>query len=365
MGAGVVPGSFDELTIEWLRAALAADGSLGATPATVTVEPLGVDVGLLGDLARLHVTWEPGATAEAPSTMIVKLPAADPGGRQVATMLNAYAREIAFYRDVAPVSAGARVPACYHAAADPEADRWVLILEDCAGDETDHGAGATVAQAEAAVDALAAFHAAWWQSSTQFEWMPGFDTVGVSGLQQPWLAALPIFVDRFRHVIPAETVTWPMRFALRLPEWSDQVGTQPLTIVHTDYRLDNLLFTSDGAADGSPQVTMIDWQTALRGPGAMDLTCFLATSLSVADRRAHETALIDRYLGALHAAGISIDRQWFEQSFDENLLWWMCQFGNNLSRLEPDDPATQAALDTMIERTYTAGLDRNVGRLLG
>lgn len=109
---------------------------------------------------------------------------------------------------------------------------------------------------------------------------------------------------------------------------------------------------------------MIDWQTALRGPGAMDLTCFLATSLSVESRRELEGSLVERYLKALAAAEIQIDADWFAQSYDENLLWWMCQFGNNLSRLRPDDPETQAALDTMIERTYTAGLDRNVGRLL-
>ena len=38
-------------------------------------------------------------------------------------------------------------------------------------------------------------------------------------------------------------------------------------------------------------VTMIDWQTVLRGPAAMDLTSFCATSLTVEQRRAGEADL--------------------------------------------------------------------------
>ncbi len=60
-----------------------------------------------------------------------------------------------------------------------------------------------------------------------------------------------------------------------------------------------------------------------------------------------------------------MDEEWLARSYDENLLWWMGQFGANLARLEPDEPEAQAALDTMIERTFTAAADRDAGRLLG
>ena len=109
---------------------------------------------------------------------------------------------------------------------------------------------------------------------------------------------------------------------------------------------------------------MIDWQTALRGPGAMDLTSFVATALTIDDRRTREPTLIHDYLLRLAQRGHDVDRAWFERSYDENLLWWMGQFANNLSRLAPDDPAAQRALDTMVERTFTAALDRRCGRLL-
>jgi len=376
-----VPGSFDDLTPDWLTAAfrvgLGASGpgavhrGIDTTVVSIAVEPLGPSVGLLGDLARVRIGYaaEPVPPGGGPATVIVKLPATDPGGRQVGAMLRAWAREVAFYQQIAPVSAGASVPHCYHAAADPDAERWVVVLEDCPMAPVDPAEGATEAQAATAVDALATFHRVWWGSDRSFDWMPGFDTTGVGGLQAAWLDALPVFRRRYGHVVPGPTGDWVERFAAALPAWSDKAATEPLTVVHADYRLDNLIFAPPGEQaptgdSAAPAVTMIDWQTALRGPGAMDLTSFCATSLTIEDRRATEADLIARYLDGLAAGGVTVDPHWFARSYDENLLWWMGQFANNLARLEPDDSQTQRALDTMIERTYTAGLDHNVGRLL-
>lgn len=366
-----VPGSFADLTADWIAAALRhgpgpaagnAGGGLDVAVVDVTVEPFGASVGLLGDLARVHIdVREPNS---GPSSVIVKLPASDPGGRQVGSMLRAWAREVAFYQELAPASPGARVPRCYYAGADPAAERWVVVLEDCPAVAVDPAVGATEAQATAAVDALAQFHRTWWERGRDFEWMPGFDTTGVGGLQAAWLDALPEFRRRYGHVTPGPTAEWVERFATILPDWSDRTARAPLTVVHADYRLDNLLFAPGSGAE-TVVVTMIDWQTALRGPGAMDLTSFCATSLTIGDRRAAEADLIARYLSGLAIGGVEVDPERFAISYDENLLWWMGQFANNLARLEPDDADTQGALDTMIERTYTAALDRNVGRLLG
>ena len=357
---GLVPATFTDLTASWLQSSLRAGpddepgSGLDVEISQVTLEPLGRDVGLLGDLARVRIGYHRGV---GPSTVIVKLPTADPGGHRVGAMLRAWAREVAFYRHVAPTSPGARVPRCYYAGADDEAERWVVVLEDCPAESVDVSRGASQQQAELAVDALAVFHGAWWNSSHRFDWMPGFDVGGVGGLQEPWLDAIPAFLERFGAVVPPPTDEWLQQFAPTLRSWSDRAAREPLTIVHADYRVDNLIFY-DGA------VTMIDWQTALRGPGAMDLTSFIATGLSIEDRRHWEAELIERYLVGLRAAGHSVDPDWFARSYDENLLWWMGQFAHNLARLEADDPHVRQTLDTMIERTYTAALDRNVGRLL-
>jgi len=349
-----VPATFSDVTPAWFQDALREGGMAGVELASVSVEPMPPSKGLIGDLATVHVTYRSGS---GPDAFVIKLPAANPGSRQIGDMLHAYAREVAFYRDVAPQATATQLAKCFYAGADEQQHRWAVLLEAIDGDEFDVMAGATIAQADAAVDALADFHARWWDADAPFEWMPGFDVIGVGGLQPHWLANLPTFVERYHSVLPSPTADWVLAFAPRLSAWSARAAREPLTMVHSDYRIDNLLFQGD-------RVTMIDWQTAMRAPAAMDLSCFITTSLSVVNRRANEASLIDRYLARLAMTGIVVDRSWFDQSYDENVLWWMGQFGNNLSHLDPGDDQTQAALTTMVERVYTAALDRNIGRLL-
>lgn len=349
-----VPATFDDVTAEWVDAALREGGVLDAQIASAIVVPMHASKGLIGDLATIHVTYSAG---EGPSAFVIKLPAANPDSRRIGDMLHAYAREVAFYRHVAPQAADTRLARCYYSGADEHVGRWAILLESIEADEFDFFDGATTAQANAAVDALADFHHLWWGTKAPFAWMPGFDATGVGGLQPLWLNNLPVFVDKYRQVLPGPTAEWVLAFAPQLTTWSIRAAGEPLTMVHSDYRIDNLVFQGD-------QVTMIDWQTAMRAPAAMDLSCFISTSLSIDDRRTAEDTLIDRYLNQLTAQGTRVDRAWFLQSYDENLLWWMGQFGNNLAHLDPGDDATGAALATMVERVYTAALDRDVGRLL-
>jgi len=349
-----VPVTFGDITVSWLDAALKEGGLVGADVATVVVEPMDPSKGLIGDLAEMQVTYDRG---QGPARLVIKLPAASPDSRSIGEMLNAYGREVAFYRHVAPHSSGTQLPQCFYAGEEVDARRWAIILEAIDGDEFDFLAGASPSQATAAVDALADFHAVWWQSETVFDWMPGFDVGGVGRLQPLWLDNLPTFVERYRDALPGATADWVSAFAPQLSDWSTAAAQQPLTMVHSDYRLDNMLFH-----DGT--VTVIDWQTTMRAPAAMDLSCFISTSLSIEDRRRDESALIDRYIARLEQGGVAIDPQWLHQSYDENLLWWMGQFGNNLAHLRPGDGQVQQALTTMANRVYTTALDRNVGRLL-
>lgn len=349
-----VPGSFEDITVEWLNQALAEGGVVDAAVDSIRIELMDPSKGLIGDLASVYPTYADGSGPEA---FAIKLPAASADSRRIGDMLNAYLREVAFYRHVAPQSPDIRVPRCFYAGEDLASGRWAIVLEFIEADEFDVFAGADPGQAAAAIDALADFHAVWWNAETRFEWMPGFDSTGVGGLQPLWLKSLPSFVDRYRGVLPGATAEWVLRFAPQLTEWSARAAQEPLTMVHSDYRIDNLLF--QGA-----DVTMIDWQTAMRAPAAMDLSCFITTSLDVEVRRRDEDSYIDRYLQRLEHNGVEVDRDWFLRSYDENILWWMGQFGNNLAYLDPPSETVAAALTQMIERVYTAGMDRYVDRLI-
>lgn len=349
-----VPDTFAELTVEWFDAALREGGQLDVGVADITVVPLDPSKGLFGDLASIQVIYGRG---QGPASFVIKLPASNPENRAIGALLGAYAREVAFYRHVAPVATGMRLPRCYYAGADDSQGRWAVIIDEIEADPFDYFAGATLPMAQAAIDALADFHRAWWQSPTRFEWMPGLDQGDLGHLQSFWVDTLPVFVTRYQDQLPGPTAEWVLRFAPGLSDWARQAAAEPLTMVHSDCRVDNMLFQGN-------EVTLIDWQTAMRAPAAMDVTCFITTSLSIEDRRQHETELIDRYLTRLTADGLVVDRAWFMRSYDENILWWMGQFGHNLAHLDPGSDFVQRALNTMINRVYQTGLDRGVDYLL-
>lgn len=349
-----LPVAEADITSDWFAAALNSSGHDASGLQSITVQALS-DLGFMCDIFRVTPSWTDESPAGLPGSFVVKVPPSDRGGHEVGTMLNAWAREGEFYRHVAPRSPGVKLPACYFTGEDVAAGRWVLVLEELPTDGVTDSLGATVPQAEAALVALANFHGSWWQASHRFEWMPGFDRRGVGGLQPLWLQAIPTFLERYGHLIPPETAVWLTAFAPQLQTWSDHVATQPLTIVHADFRTDNLIFRGDN-------VTLIDWQTAMRGPAAMDVASFLATSVTTEERRSNERHLIDTYLAALSDNGVDVDPQDFARSLDENLLWWMGQFANNLAHLHPPAPA-QARLDLMITRTFQMAYDRQVGRI--
>jgi len=85
------------------------------------------------------------------------------------------------------------------------------------------------------------------------------------------------------------------------------------SILHGDYRSDNLLFDPDRT-----EVTVVDWQTLAVGLPARDLSYFMATSLHPADRAEGERDLIRLYHQALSGQGVTgydIETCWEDYCF--------------------------------------------------
>jgi len=88
--------------------------------------------------------------------------------------------------------------------------------------------------------------------------------------------------------------------AWRLQSLVDAVDRPPFTLVHGDYRLDNLFFTAGG------DVAVIDWQLPFRGhSGAFDLALLMASSLTSDDRTRLMTSLTQFYLDELARNGVT------------------------------------------------------------
>ena len=84
-----IPRTVDDLTPEW------CSDALGRAITTVTPTPLGVGVGLVGQLFRLELDGPDGA-----STIVAKMAAPTDEARFVATVLNMYGREANFYEQL-------------------------------------------------------------------------------------------------------------------------------------------------------------------------------------------------------------------------------------------------------------------------
>jgi hypothetical protein len=290
----------DELTAPWLGEVLS--GRVDA----VEVEPIGT--GQIGSCFRVSLTG-----SGVPSRLVAKLPAADPAAR--ALLGGVYRTEVLFYREIAGTVA-IPTPHCHHAGIDADASAFVLLLEDLSpAAQGDQLAGCSIVQAEQCVLALAGLHGPRWCDATllDIDGLHHNTAADAAGLSEVYGPAVETFIDRFPGRLGDED-----RDTLR--ETVDVIGdwliarSERFGLVHGDYRLDNLLFL----ADGTGAAVTVDWQTLSVGLPARDLSYFLATSLTVADRRAAERWLVGAYHEALVTHGIRdypIDLCWDDYRF--------------------------------------------------
>ena len=286
---GEIPTTIEEITPAWLAQAtgLAIDGA--------EIEQIGVGVGVSSALYRARLTGE-----GCPASVVVKLPALDEAAVFTSTMLRMYLREVGFFGELAQ-QAPIRVPLCHHAAADPETSHFVVVMEDLGGLRlVDQVVGMTIPDAEQAIDGLAAWHATWWgQAEALAE-----RGLTVSLGDEVYKAVLPIvFAEGWDKLtaeleVPAAIAAVAPRWIEAMPGLLDGLAEAPTTMIHGDYRADNLFFQPDGS------VAVVDFQIIGTGRGAYDLAYFLTQSLASADASRHEQALFDRWIAALGAAGV-------------------------------------------------------------
>jgi hypothetical protein len=291
---GAVSGERD-LTPEFLTRALAAHLD-GARVTVVQTTPVGT--GQVSDSCRLRLTYD--RDLELPETLIAKVPAADPASRNAAKVFRTYEIEASFYGQLA-----ARLPValatCYYAGYDAGPDEYVVLLQDlapaCAGDQL---AGITPDQAAIAIDELAALHAFGWGSNelAELPWLNRSSPEGAQLMTAAVTGMYPGFRDRYGTRLEPETLPLIEDF---LPRTAGYLAARdgPRTIVHGDFRADNLLF-------GPARPVVLDWQTCSFGAGLGDLSYFLGSSLQVPDRQQHEEDLVRRYHAALTRSGVRL-----------------------------------------------------------
>jgi Ecdysteroid kinase-like family len=355
---GIVPQSIGDGLHDWLSDVLGAHGRLASSNVTV----IGQGEGFVGQLGRVALDWAE-AKPDAPSSVVVKLPTADPGGRAVGQMMGLYERESRFYNELAH-TVPVRVPHCYVNVADPATDTWALVLEDLAPLEPgDQVAGADIARARVVVERLARLHARFYASPEleQLTWMPTLVGPMTAAIVPMFEASWEAFVEHYGPRTPARVLDWIERFAPLVPSYIESYADRPNTICHGDFRLDNMFFGRDGS------FALIDWQMSMRVPGSSDLVYFLVTNLSPEVRQQHQWALIDLYLDTLRAEGVGDDllsRDTVLHGYREGALLYGVMFVSTMT-MERANARGEAFFDALVGRTVAAIDDLDSGGLVG
>ena len=265
-----------------------------------SVTPIGT-----GQMAESYrVSFVAGAHGQLPSSVVVKVPSQSESSRAASRITRCYELETGFYTHVRSL-VGVSAPKCLHVWFDAPSDDFVLVLEDIvSGKQGDQIVGATVEQARAAIDELVQLHAPLWNSSQldTLSWMPRHTMESSQGTRDLLRSVFAGFAARFSSLVSAEVLELGSRLVENIDGY-DRAFPNNETIVHRDFRLDNLLFTD--TANGT-QVKVVDWQTASISAGATDLAYFIGASFSPEQRREVEAELVHRYHDGLSQAGISL-----------------------------------------------------------
>jgi hypothetical protein len=336
-----IPQRVEELTAEWFTGVLAT----GATVVDVRCEEIGVGVGFMGEVHRCHLTWERPEHAPTnvqdvevaglPPSVIVKTPTQIPENFAAGDALRSYEREIVVYQTLRS-TLGIPMPGYYHGSMDPDPAPWmlrplfflfdhlsirginlviaqflklsgksrrryILVIEDIADARPPtQMLGGSLDDARRALEVLAQFHAANWMrpdATQRYRHIYPVDTVPRVG-QASYLRNRGEFVERFGPLLHDGMLERLDAIQDRVPEICSALAEEPWTLLHGDYRLDNVLFRPNG------EMVVLDFQGVALGRPAVDVAYFITTALT-AEHRDEEETLLRAYHDALVAAGVS------------------------------------------------------------
>lgn len=293
----------DDVTAESMSAILETDVT------EVASERIGD--GLVGLNLRVSIT---SPDADAPESLVVKLPSLDEKSRLTAIALRNYEREVKFYDHIA-ATVDIRIPQCFHGEWDESSGDFLLVLEDMRpAEQGDQIAGCDVATALTAVRELARLHGPRWDDPTldEHEFLTRRDgpdeATQLAGL---WAMFVPGFLATYRPRLSDDALKLVEEFGSRVEAWVERPDG-PRAVTHGDYRLDNLLFATEA---GGPPVTAVDWQTPGHGSPIADLAYFCGAGLIPDDRRRVERNLVAVYIEALGEYGIDVDDGWVWEQY--------------------------------------------------
>ena len=357
----MIPEQIANITTDWLNEALGPNPRVGRI-SSFTAERLGEGVGILGELARLHLTYAPGESG--PATIIAKCQSPAPENRFLGEVMGFYLREINFYKEVA-TSLNIRVPHPYYADSGANGLPFILLIEEIVGARCpDQITGITVDETRRILDVVATLHARFWDSPDleTMSWLPPMNNPLYKSGRDMAIARLPEFRSKFADRVSPAFMDVIERACNEYPNLLDHLtALDHLTFTHTDCRAENYLF---GGSAGADTVTMIDFQLSTRHMGPWDVANLVTGSLSPELRRTCEMDLLRSYYDKVVSLGVknySFERCYLD--YKRSLLQ-LCTAQVITSDLQGGNERGTLLLENLHIRPVIAAEEHGVGELL-
>ena len=298
-----IPRNLEDIGAAWMQQALSLGGLAPLPPLEqCSVENLASQAGALAAIGRGHLSFASDAP-DLPRSVIIKLASPLRPSRRIGRVLSLYRREYDYYAKLAPAFS-VPTPRMYYGAYQPRSSRFVLVLEDLDAMQLfDQVTGAPPAQARLAVRALAGLHAPYWNKTGHELLRRVFDTTTLRFRvfsQLIYKASLRRALERTEGIVGPASRLVMERYGRRLAAHHAEYPVGMRTLVHGDYRLENMFFGVGGARE----FAVIDWQASGIGGALYDVSYFLAGSMPVETRRQLERDLVDEYHAELRRAGV-------------------------------------------------------------
>lgn len=299
----------DKITPDWLTEVLSGSGNLPDGRVTDAQWEI-IGTGKMGDNARYTLSYD--GDYDAPVSVIAKLPAADETARSMAGAMGAYQKEVMFYRELAPLTR-MQTPEIYCAEVSADGTEFIILMEDLAPAEPGNQlVGESQARAELAVMEAAKLHAPFYAKPELLagDYITKSDKEGAEFGQSLMQRYWPGFVDRFGHGLTPACAMLGDAFAANYALWAQRYEG-PKTLIHGDYRSENILFGERGTA------ITVDWQTVQESCALADVAYFLGGSIDTDLRRGCEQELVEKYRAALMSLGVDLAAQDCWQQYRE------------------------------------------------
>lgn len=342
------PKNPEQITKEWIDYALSeARVCECGTISNIKVEPLGPHVrGLLSSFCRVKITYN-SKESDYPDSVVIKFPPIVEERRNFGNAWHAFQRELRFYREISEQTP-VRIPKCYFTVMNEENDQFLLMLED-AGDWTpgDQVNGLTYNQTKSAVTEISKLHGYWWNSKelANLNWMPEENRDSVHMFNDNWAE----FSTEHRTALSNEDISAGNVIAKSGQKIHDLSMLSPRTMVHYDFRADNMMFNDQD------EILIVDWQTTIKSFGAFDVVRAVCGSHHGVLEKEHHLEFLELWYETILASGVkdfSIDEAWRDYRLSIILSAYVPVAAHHF--LSHEGSRGKAVLQAMINRIFYA-----------